>query len=132
MGLTIHYTMYPDGAKISREQVGALVEMMQTYAMGMLEDGLLAEVSEVRYFTGKEMAEIAKNPQSEWQFAVISTQHVLLNQKFYNLEASEGFIFRTWAGEGCEPANYGLVRYPKVVKGWRWAAFCKTSMHSTR
>jgi hypothetical protein len=56
--------------------------------------------------------------------------------------------FSTWPGEGCEPANFGLCRYPaqatvpdlkqpeqtRTVRthlgGWRWGSFCKTQYAS--
>ena len=46
--------------------------------------------------------------------------------------------FETEPGEGCEPANFGLCRYPTAVShpefgtrktnlsGWSWDSFCKT------
>jgi hypothetical protein len=50
----------------------------------------------------------------------------------------EAILFRTWPGEGCEEANFGLCRYPKRIAyngrmiatrlgtGWHWGSFCKT------
>jgi hypothetical protein len=50
--------------------------------------------------------------------------------------------FRTWPGEGCEAANFGLCRYPAEVvtadgrriptdlPGWTWQSFCKTQYAS--
>jgi len=60
---------------------------------------------------------------------------------------SEVIAFTTLPGAGCEPANFGLARYPKSVrfyyggkqrnistralgKGWHWHSFCKTQYAS--
>jgi hypothetical protein len=54
-----------------------------------------------------------------------------------DIDAQEFHGFSTWPGEGCEAANFGLVRFPRsrIFNGkklkaegatWRWNSFCKT------
>jgi hypothetical protein len=49
--------------------------------------------------------------------------------------------FSVFPADGCEPANFGLCRYPNTVvvnekkvksplSGWRWSSFCKTQYAS--
>lgn len=50
----------------------------------------------------------------------------------------EMIAFSTWPGRGCEPANFGLCRYPNEplrrdpeygslpFPAWQWRSFCKT------
>lgn len=57
---------------------------------------------------------------------------------FLSVEAKRGWRFRTWPGEGCETAFFGLCRFPSHLekdgrsfatgygKGWHYHTWCKT------
>ena len=58
--------------------------------------------------------------------------------KWPRAKAIEGWEFRTWPGEGCETAYFGLSRFPPTVEldgdlvphgwgpGWHYHTWCKT------
>jgi hypothetical protein len=66
----------------------------------------------------------------------------------YSVAPTRVIAFSTRPGEGCEPANFGLCRYPGVIErddplrpgrrrrirtglaGWSWKSFCKTQYAS--
>jgi len=66
----------------------------------------------------------------------------------YRVTPSHLIAFSTWPGKGCEEANFGLCRYPGLIKvedpyvhgrnrsirtrlsGWCWGSFCKTQYAS--
>ncbi len=66
----------------------------------------------------------------------------------YSVPPTHVVAFTTWPGQGCEPANFGLCRYPAFLEvndrvlqwqirrivtqqgGWRWGSFCKTQYAS--
>ena len=67
----------------------------------------------------------------------------------YRVNPIHVVAFSTWPGEGCEPANFGLCRFPafieienpigrgrkkrldtKLGSGWHWGSFCKTQYAS--
>lgn len=58
-----------------------------------------------------------------------------------NVPPTHLIAFGTQPGEGCEPANIGLCKFPATVmfrgqrirtklSGWRWGSFCKTQYAS--
>ncbi len=66
----------------------------------------------------------------------------------YNVTPTHVIAFSTWPGPGCEPANFGLCRYPAWIEvndpiqpwirrkirtglsAWTWGSFCKTQYAS--
>ena len=64
----------------------------------------------------------------------------------YTVPPKHLIAFETYPGEGCEPAQFGLCRYPATIEsenefdsyrrirtnlsGWRWHSFCKTQYAS--
>jgi len=53
----------------------------------------------------------------------------------------QAIAFTTWPGDGCEPANFGLCRFPREIvrqghrfetglTDWSWRSFCRTQYAS--
>jgi hypothetical protein len=75
-------------------------------------------------------------------------RHVEHDSGYYFVQPRHLIAFTTLPGEGCEPANFGLCRYPASITvdsksarprkckvgvklgGWTWASFCKTQYAS--
>jgi hypothetical protein len=62
-------------------------------------------------------------------------------QSWAEVMPSRLIAFRTWPGEGCEAANFGLGQFPATLDtprgvirtgltGWHWSSFCKTQYAS--
>ncbi len=153
MGLTIHYRLRFDG---SPEEALTKISQLREKAMGMSFE----EVSDVRHFTGADCNFNAdkydnNSADSEWRWALIQSngrniritsdgKRLKKNEKSsvgcYHISPQpiEIILFRTWPGEGCEEANFGLARYKRYIyfrgqkvlsglgTGWHWVSFCKT------
>ncbi len=148
MGLTIHWKLKFDGSKVDAL---SLVNQMRSKAMDMSFE----EVSEVAHFAGQVCDyELMRGKDNPWFWALIQTQgnvtvkpdgtRLKKNENssvgtcWISVKPIEAILFRTWPGEGCEEANFGLCRYPKSIAhngqmiatrlgtGWHWHSFCKT------
>lgn len=136
MGLTIHYELIGD--QLTKEAVPLLLQEAQQFAVLLQGKGALAEVSEVRHFTSRQLRAIKAQRDPEWLWAVTQAGGWwVINDRFLMFDPVEAYIFRTWPGEGCEEANFGLCRFPastteageKIktgLRGWHWKSFCKT------
>lgn len=155
MGLTIHWELVFGG---DMEAALAKVTQMRQKAMDMS----FVEVSEVAHFVGAEcdyQQHRSNGPKHDeddaWVWLLIQAQghdgvriatdgrRLRKNEKsqdgcvWISPKPVEVIAFRTWPGEGCEGANFGLARHEtsvwhngkeyKVGKGgWSWGSFCKT------
>jgi hypothetical protein len=129
MGLTLHYTLAADAPSAANART--LVEELRQHA------GSLAfqSVSEIIEFEGDACA---LNPgKGEDPHAWLKVETIR-----FETEEDEGvvrstrecnplhiLVFTVRPGEGCEPANFGLCRYPES-SGWSWSSFCKTQYAS--
>ena len=97
-------------------------------------------VSDVHHFKGDE-CNFNNSPNDEWRWLLIQAVEDIEDKedsrRSYMVTPIEIIAFRTWPGKGCEPANFGLCRFPSEIefdkkiktnleKGWRWSSFCKT------
>jgi len=132
MGLTIHYKLQ---AKGRAQDAKEMIEKMRQKAL----DWSFEEVSEVAHFVGDECDYQKRDRDDEWFWALIQAQTSVSLGPLRSAHAMpvEAVILRTWPGEGCEEANFGLCRYPKYLtfgeqsykvpaNGWSWHSFCKT------
>ena len=168
MGLTIHYK-FESNTRLSSKQVQKIVEDMHDYALVLKERGLLQDVGEVQYVSKEDIETIRNSPrtvtyQHPLQWALIQSSKYIRKRalvgkdyrgrnEYKDIHAEiypeEGWLFTTNPGEGCEQANFGLMRYPTEVeipnqyyasepkvkiktdrKGWSWGSFCKTQYAS--
>lgn len=141
MGLTISYTLTSDAA--SAEDARALVEQLRNRA----RDLPFAEVGEIIPLQGQpayDPQNLDRDDPHKW----LKTQAChLLRYKIGRDEAwaqvpPENLIaFTVRPGDGCEPANFGLCRFPTTIPhngrqvptqldGWHWWSFCKTQYAS--
>ena len=138
MGLTIHYTMKSKLTKLG--DIRALVKTIRQFAL----DLPFAEVEDVVDFQGKDVDFEDPDDPDRW-LKVQSGQYVEDDggRISCRVEPLHIVAFATSPGEGCEPANFGLCRYPASIltprsqrrlrtnlSGWRWSSFCKTQYAS--
>lgn len=150
MGLSIHYSLKSAGTlDVAMEKVRLLREK----AMDMSFE----EVSEIAHFVGPECDYQRRKGQDDpWAWVLIQAMGNVQLKKAVDgsrygvggvsmsLSPLEAILFRTWPGEGCEEANFGLCRFPKSVlyeeikfptklgTGWHWHSFCKTQYANER
>lgn len=148
MGLTIHYNLQ---SKLRSERlVRALFAQLRQRAL----DLPFKEVGELIELKGDE-CQYDRNDEHD------SNRWLLIQARAYvdhpagdngghswDVAPMQVIAFSTWPGEGCESANFGLCRYPRMVSirdthrpdhflnlptglsGWRWGSFCKTQYAS--
>jgi hypothetical protein len=68
----------------------------------------------------------------------MGVRHLPKDLPYLAAEAEDGWFFRTWPGEGCETALFGLCKFPAQVSaeghtvafgwggGWHFHSWCKT------
>jgi len=141
MGLTISYTLASEAER--PEDARVLIEKLRTRA----RDLPFAEVGEIIELSGTPAFD-PESPDREDPFRWLKIQAChLLKYKFKGEEywarvpPDHLIAFTIYPGDGCEPANFGLCRYPKSIQddgrrvrtkldGWRWWSFCKTQYAS--
>jgi hypothetical protein len=142
MGLTIHYQLATTGDEAHARK---LVQQLRQAAL----DLPFEHVSEMVEFRGDECdwKQRAEDDPYRWLLIQARTDIPL---PVTPAERSEGvrremdvlplhvIAFETEPGDGCEPANFGLCRFPSEIshpefgklktklKGWSWHSCCKT------
>jgi len=150
MGLTVHWQFECNDKP---ELVSGKLELMRDKAIALG----FKEVGKVRQFIGDECEyERYRKKDETAVWSLIQAQgSVLVDERGKVVSESHvgccgiyvtplhAIILDTWPGEGCEAANFGLVRYPETVPfqprshrfvivptglsvGWHWRSFCKT------
>jgi len=138
MGLTIHYSLR--SATRSNDVARRIVEQLRQRAL----DLPLQHVGEILDLQG-DQCDFERREQDDpdrW-LLIQANQPVELDDYVYNAAPSRLFAFTTSPGEGSEPANFGLCRYPRFIEnrsgkrvqtklptGWSWQSFCKTQYAS--
>jgi hypothetical protein len=140
MGLTIHYTLASEAER--PQDARALIEKLRNRA----RDLPFAEVGEIVELQGKPADLNNANLDDPLRWLKVQACQILM----YKVKGDEYWArvppthligFTIQPGDGCEPANFGLCRYPKSVidngkrvrtklAGWRWRSFCKTQYAS--
>jgi hypothetical protein len=138
MGLTIHYSLRT--RKRSLTYVRQLVAELRNRALELP----FTEVGEIVELTGPacEFERCDRQDPNVW-LLIQAAQHVGGATGSYRAVPTHVIAFETTPGEGSEPANFGLCRYPSAIEvhdrrdgltrkmatklaGWRWSSFCKT------
>ncbi len=145
MGLTIHWNLKTD----VRTEVAAreLVGRMRQRAL----DLPLASVGEIMELSGRDADYKVQPAESPARWLLIQAgQYVESDDCHYAVAPQQVIAFETQPGEGCEPANFGLCRYPAFIEvddhrvgflprkrrvktgltGWCWGSFCNTQYAS--
>ena len=136
MGLTIHYSLRSTAR--SPKQIGRLVEQIRQRATTLP----FKTVGPVVEFEGDaaDFQQLERSDPNRW-LLIQSSHHVEVGNRCYSVPPSKVIAFCTNPGDGCEPANFGLARYPGLIEvdgkkvrtgaaGWRWGSFCKTEYAS--
>lgn len=155
MGLTIHWTLRSTtrSPKKARELVAWL--------RGRALDLPFENVGDIVELTGDECDFDALDQDDPNRWLLIQAgQYVDRSVRggdthSYNVAPTHVIAFETRPGPGCEPANFGLCRYPAILEieekeryvygqgfvtprrrirtrltGWHWSSFCKTQYAS--
>ncbi len=145
MGLTIHWKLKAD---VRQEgEARALVERLRQRAC----DLPLANVSEMMELAGEDtdFAKLSRESPARW-LLIQAGAYIKVSGCDYHVAPRHVIAFTTQPGDGCEPANFGLCRYPATLEvddhrpgatggkrrvktglaGWRWESFCKTQYAS--
>ncbi|HEX6987192.1 MAG TPA: hypothetical protein VF170_17570 [Planctomycetaceae bacterium] len=135
MGLTIHYALRSDAA--SEDEARRLVEALRQRAL----DLPFAKVGDLLEFRGRECdADRHEHPGHRW-LLVQAVRSVWPEEVHREVAPEQVIAFVTDPGEGCEPAHFGLCRFPQAIReggrevatglsGWSWESFCKTQYAS--
>ena len=141
MGLTIHYVL--DARVRSLRQATQLMEQLRSRAL----DLPFKEVGEVVELAGQECEYHDRDRNDSFRWLLQQAGHFVVDgNEHHEVRPDQLVAFSTWPGEGCEPANFGLAIYPKIVEvqdssgkkktldtdieRWSWKSFCKTEYAS--
>ena len=142
MGLTLHYGL--KSAARTPSDARALVARLRSRAL----DLPFADVGELAELTSaSEMHDLDRENPLRW--LVCQAAHYVEHGGYhFDITPSHLIAFVTMPGDGSEPANFGLCRYPtttvvELEKGqrrriktgvkadeWTWSSFCKTQYAS--
>lgn len=134
MGLSIHYDF-----EYHQDHPDDIINNLRHKALTLPFE----IVSDIEHFKGDECNYMKRKGKDEWCWLLIQTVESIYDKEnprySYGATPIEIIAFRTWPGEGCEPANFGLCRYPSKIEidnnrsietefgtGWHWSSFCKT------
>lgn len=145
MGLTINWKLKADVRQAAEAR--ALVERLRQRA----RDLPFANVSELVELAGEDtdFAKLSRESPARW-LLIQAGAYIEAHGCNYHVAPQYVIAFTTQPGNGCEPANFGLCRYPSAIEvddhrpgttgrkrrvktgltGWRWTSFCKTQYAS--
>src|SRR5258708_334636 len=136
MGLTIHFTLRSDTRGPKRARM--LVEQLRQRAL----DLPFKRVGELIELSGAECDTEQYGPDHPLRLLALQGHTTITRRrKSYDVFADCLVAFRTWPGDGCESADFGLSHFPSTIrvkgrrlatklKGWSWIEFCKTQYAS--
>jgi len=145
MGLTIHWSLKTNSR--TETAARALVERLRQRAL----DLRFASVGEIMDLSGREAEYKVQPAESPARWLLIQAgQYIESGDCHYAVAPQHVIAFQTQPGDGCEPANFGLCRYPAFLEvadqrvgflprkrrvrtgltGWCWSSFCKTQYAS--
>jgi len=122
VGITIHWELASE--RKTKKAVCAQLEKVRQICL----DLGFAEVGEVRHVPAKvcKAGTDARGLDENLRWAMIQAQKYVRRGRYTRaVMPVEFFWLPLWAGEGCEPTNLMLGRYPKE-KGWSGEGFTKT------
>lgn len=136
MGLTIHYALHLGST--DRAEARRVVERLRQAALNLP----FSRVSELTEFTGPEADYRTYPTDDSRRYLLVQAAGFLEHgDRTHDVIPSELIAFETLPGKGCEPAQFGLCRYPSTIEidgqpvptrcnGWKWESFCKTQYAS--
>jgi hypothetical protein len=136
MGLTIHYSLKAGG---SDAQARKLVQTLHQSA----HDLPFKQLGQVVELSGDQcdFNKVDRETPLHWLLIQAQGDVKLSLNCSASVSPSHIIAFTAWPGEGCEESNFGLCKYPVVIKtsegprktklsGWCWHSFCKTQYAS--
>ncbi len=108
MGLTIHYGLTTDQTDINA--VRLLVQNIHQLAKQLP----FQEVRDLVEFEGEKCQYEDRDGHNRW-LKIQAGQYVHEGNHFFKVAPLHVIAFTTIPGEGSEPANFGLARYPEFV-----------------
>ena len=143
MGLTIHYSLKSDQQEAA--QVRELVGKLRQRAL----DLPFSEVGEIVELPGADcdFEQGGRDNPHRW-LLIQAGRFVDHGRSSWRVQPNHVIAFTALPGDGCEPANIGLCRYPATIKvtdpqrpdrkrtlathleGWSWSSCCKTQYAS--
>ena len=147
MGVTIHYRLR--STTPSPEQATDVVSRLRSRAL----DLPFESVGDMIELTGDDCDFDRLDQDHPHRWLLIQAQSSVTDPlepaRHYCIVPLHVIAFSCWPGPGCEPANFGLCRYPEVIQvggqdgrghhrietrlhGWRWSSFCKTEYARNR
>jgi hypothetical protein len=146
MGLTIHYNL--NSSTRSPKKAHELVARLRGRAL----DLPFERVDDTIELSGSQCDYEQYGPDHPHRWLLIQAGVYVDDPKdkhhSYRATPTHIIAFSTWPGQGCEPANFGLCRYPTYIEvndrgiegyarkirttpgGWYWGSFCKTQYAS--
>jgi hypothetical protein len=140
MGLTIQYSLQSSTTSI--DEARKLIEQLRQRAL----DLSFQQVGEILDLAGDACDYKKDRDQPHRWLLIQANQPVERDDYTYDVAPTRLVAFSTSPGEGSEPANFGLCRYPRTVPaypqhgvkqiatglpaGWFWRSFCKTQYAS--
>lgn len=148
MGLTIHWTL--KSQVCSTDTARGLIDQLRRHARTLP----FQRVGELIDLEGDaaNFERVSRDAPHRWLLCQAGAffSH---GERHFSVPPSHLIAFETFPGDGCEPANFGLCRYPQHVDwdegrgggirsrrspkriptgltGWRWSSFCKTQYAS--
>lgn len=140
MGLTIHYSLTTDITDATNvAAVRAVVQKIHASAQALpfsFVSGLLECEGDACNYENSD-------DENRW-LKIQAGRYCTSGEHFVKVAPLHLIAFTAVPGEGCEPANFGLCRYPAFVEvtapsrrriatelqGWSWKSFCKTQYAS--
>ncbi len=139
MGLTIHYGLQLGERSIRKAR--ETVAQLHSRAL----DLPFENVGAIRELSGGacDLDQTSRDNPSRWLLCQAGAWLEVEGTNF-RVPPIQIIAFSTMPGPGCEPANFGLCRYPATYEvrdpslpnkarrvrtrlaGWRWSSFCKT------
>src|ERR1700722_12080390 len=108
MGLTIHYSLSTDRTEV--ETVRSLVQEFR----GLAQQIPFQEVGEIVEFEGDGCHHEGSDDSERW-LKIQAGQYVERGEHFLHVLPLHIIAFTTVPGEGSEPANIGMARYPESM-----------------
>lgn len=149
MGLTIHYNLRSraTGANTGKAKISALREEIS--GLGF------EELGDVFHLEGDSVDYEKRGQDDDKRWFLIQAGTFIKDPsdagRTYKCQPLEVVGFGAWPGDGSEPSNFGLCRYPETfstamsrfprpngrthdfptgINGWSWGSFCKTQYAS--
>jgi hypothetical protein len=138
MGLTIHYRLRSEA--IDAEEARNLVAQLRSRAL----DLPFEHVDDMIELTGNDCHFQQHDDHYPHRWLLIQVQELVPDPREparrYSVTPDHVIAFSCSPGPGCEPANFGLCRYPATIQvgswvpstihtnldRWQWGSFCKT------